>query len=247
LASFAPVTRMLHDNVSEWYGALLVLYKLAIGFAVIRVISGVFLHETFKCAQMDDDLMIKNRERTKRRFRQKMTGLFAAADTSGDGLLSKEEFVEIVRDDKVAMWLQAMDLWVRNPNHLFEYLAGDKHELKMQELVKGVAKLKGPALALDAVSLHSDARIAQREQHKAVRKQNAQMKQLRDELGYGLLAMSNAIAGLAVAVGQIEAQQDFALCEESEAHVQHMHSLFGQSAAVFCQSTGRYFGKSDSI
>merc|ERR1719171_1919048 len=59
LANWAPACRLLSNNVSEVYGLVFVLYKLIVGFAVVKVITGVFLHETFKVAQGDDDLMIR--------------------------------------------------------------------------------------------------------------------------------------------------------------------------------------------
>jgi hypothetical protein len=39
LANWPPVSRLLAENVSEWFMLFGVLHKLAIGFAVVSVVS----------------------------------------------------------------------------------------------------------------------------------------------------------------------------------------------------------------
>merc|ERR1719218_333567 len=48
LANWPPVTRLLAEEVSEWFMLLCVAHKITVGFAVIGVINGVILQETFK-------------------------------------------------------------------------------------------------------------------------------------------------------------------------------------------------------
>ena len=59
LASFVPTMRLLSGEVNGAYAIFFLAYKCVIGFAVLKVITGVFLRETFRCASLDDDLMIK--------------------------------------------------------------------------------------------------------------------------------------------------------------------------------------------
>merc|ERR1719223_1701739 len=94
LGNWVPPCRMLMRNVNEGYALFFVLYKVSVGFAVIKVITGVFLHETFKCASLDDELMIQNRRRMRRRFRAKMMMFFDEADGWGDpdDEITSEEF-----------------------------------------------------------------------------------------------------------------------------------------------------------
>ena len=46
LGNHAPPVRVLMENVSEWFGPILLLYRLLVDFAVVKIINGVFLHET---------------------------------------------------------------------------------------------------------------------------------------------------------------------------------------------------------
>lgn len=40
--------------MSEWYTIFTLAFQVVLGFAVIKVITGVFLTETMKVASMDD-------------------------------------------------------------------------------------------------------------------------------------------------------------------------------------------------
>merc|ERR1712007_171726 len=114
-----PITRRLIEKVSELYGPLILLYRFTVGFAVVRVITRVFLHETFKVAAMDDDLMILQKQRSASRHRRKMLALVKQADTSNDGVIQKDEFLEILENQRIKTWLAAMDLEVADGEVLF--------------------------------------------------------------------------------------------------------------------------------
>merc|ERR1711881_203529 len=96
LGNWVPVCRTLVENVSEWYSMVFIVYKITVGFAVVKVITGVFMHETFKVASTDDELMIVNQTRQAAKFRKKMHSFMNACDASGDGTLDRDEFRRIV-------------------------------------------------------------------------------------------------------------------------------------------------------
>merc|ERR1712078_176798 len=75
LGNFVPVSRMLMENVSEWYILFNIFHKCAIGFAVVAVVRGVFMHETFKVAATDDNIMVAQKTRSKKIHRDKMQRL----------------------------------------------------------------------------------------------------------------------------------------------------------------------------
>merc|ERR1719498_1449333 len=110
LANWPPVTRLLSEEVSEWFMILCLIHKITIGFAVIGVINGVILQETFKVAQTDDMVMVRQKKRATAILRKKMTLLFEALDNSGDGELDYEEFATISEIPEVKTWLAAMEI-----------------------------------------------------------------------------------------------------------------------------------------
>merc|ERR1719223_2306679 len=98
LANWVPPCRLLVDNVSEYFAIFVVAYKCIVGFAVLKVITGVFLHETFRTASLDDDLMIQQRRRARDKFKKKMIMFFDEADCDQHSFLSCDEFVEMIAD-----------------------------------------------------------------------------------------------------------------------------------------------------
>merc|ERR1712183_1080695 len=92
LADFPPVARLLSEEHSQWFMLICVMHKLTIGFAVVGVINGVILQETFKVASSDDRLMVRQLDRARDLTAKKMRSLFEALDVSNDGFLDLDEF-----------------------------------------------------------------------------------------------------------------------------------------------------------
>jgi len=62
LANWIPSQRILSENVSQWYIVYALAHKCIIGFAVIMVITGVFVQETISAANTNDSLMLTQKE-----------------------------------------------------------------------------------------------------------------------------------------------------------------------------------------
>lgn len=159
LANWPPVCRLLTENVSEWFSPLFVLHKIVVGFAVVGVINGVFMQETFKAAASDDRIMVRQKRRAGQAFRKKMQRLFIKAamidekTKSSEEImrtaLSMEEFRYIVDKAPVKLWLAAMGLEADNPDTLFNLIDNGDGALTLDELITGCAKLQGPARSMD--------------------------------------------------------------------------------------------------
>merc|ERR1719343_824 len=154
LGNWIPITRLLTEHVGEWWAIPMLMYKMFMGFAVVKVITGVFLHETFKVAATDDELMVVQKTRATAKYRQQMQNLFTKADVDGDGALSREELGQVLSDTKTKTLLAAMDLEVNDSNVLFEFIrSSDKEAITLQDLTDGVQRLKGTARSIDVVAL----------------------------------------------------------------------------------------------
>merc|ERR1712007_285053 len=110
LANHAPPTWRLINNVSEWWGLFLLLYKFVVGFAVVRVISGVFLHETFKVADANDDLMTLQKKRKSEEHVAKMCRLLHEADVNKNGHIEPDELRTVFENEEMKTWLSAQGL-----------------------------------------------------------------------------------------------------------------------------------------
>merc|ERR1719210_2377958 len=68
LANWGPACRVLVDNVGEWCGGVLVAYRCTVGFAVLTVISAVFIQQTMTVAQQDTKILIMQKQKAQKRY-----------------------------------------------------------------------------------------------------------------------------------------------------------------------------------
>lgn len=154
--NWVPVCRFLYGNVDERFAIFFMAYQLGMGIGVLRIVYGVFLHVTFECAHSDDSILVAQKNRENKRYADKMNAIFEKFDDSGDGVLTREEFQQIVHDDRVTTLLSAMDLEIHDPDLVFN-LADDDGDgsITAEEMVKSFALLRGSARSLDVLLLNA--------------------------------------------------------------------------------------------
>jgi len=153
LANWIVPCRLLMTNVHEWWGLFVLVYKLAVGFSVVNVITGVFLHETFNVASSDDDLMVVQRARAQKKLKAQMKSFLDQADVSRDGSIQREEFVDILKGEKMQTWLAAMEIEAGDSDTLFNFIDNGDERISAEELTHGVARLRGAARSIDLTAL----------------------------------------------------------------------------------------------
>eukprot|EP00928_Gymnodinium_smaydae_P053622 TRINITY_DN3756_c0_g1_i1.p1 TRINITY_DN3756_c0_g1~~TRINITY_DN3756_c0_g1_i1.p1 ORF type:complete len:183 (-),score=33.02 TRINITY_DN3756_c0_g1_i1:248-796(-) len=156
LANWPTACRVLSENVSEWFMPMAIMHKLCIGFAVVGVINGVFMQETFKVASLDDRIMMRQKKRANEIHARKMGRLFDFADESGDGSITLDEWRDITNDPETKLWLASMELDVRDTDQLFLLMDRGDGQLHRDQLAEGISRLKGPARSIDLESLKRD-------------------------------------------------------------------------------------------
>ncbi|CAE7757934.1 Catsper1, partial [Symbiodinium sp. CCMP2456] len=65
-ANWSPPCRVLVENISEWFSVYFLLYRCVLGYAVLNVVSAVFVQQTMKTASSDEELAFKQKERAAR-------------------------------------------------------------------------------------------------------------------------------------------------------------------------------------
>lgn len=147
--------RILAEELSEWFMIVSIIHKLTVGFALLGVINGIFMQETFKVVAEDITITRRQKERANKLMDHHMHHLFRAADNDGDGLIDLAEFHSVVGQKDVKMWLNSMDFETRDVDTVYRLLAR-KNEgggISLDDFIKGVAHLKGAARSVDLVEL----------------------------------------------------------------------------------------------
>lgn len=158
LSNWVPACRLMVEHVSVWYGMLILVYRGCFMFALIKVITAVFLAETTRCANSDDNIAVQKRKDQKAMYEQKLTEIFSELDESGDGFLTLEEFMPLITDELLTTWLTTLEIDTHDLVHLFGILDTGDNKIDIQEFTKGMSRVRGPAKSIDVLKLHTITR-----------------------------------------------------------------------------------------
>mmetsp|Transcript_63890 Transcript_63890/g.149780 ORF Transcript_63890/g.149780 Transcript_63890/m.149780 type:complete len:597 (+) Transcript_63890:41-1831(+) len=152
-------TRPVLEDVDHSYAVFFVIYVTLIVFAVLRVITAVFLRETLEAANNDAELMVMERLRQKGKYIKRLEGIFRAMDESGDGVLTEEEMSAVLQDSKVQAYLASLDLDLSEGQALYRLLQNGEGQVTYEDFIDGILRCKGPARAIDQICLQCDVKL----------------------------------------------------------------------------------------
>ncbi|CAJ1452141.1 unnamed protein product [Effrenium voratum] len=149
-ANWSPACRALTDNISEWYMTLFLIYRCAIGFAVINVVNAVFVQQTLQVAKGDEEMLFLEKQKAEEKYFRSVAGMFHKLDTSGDGSLSWEEFQQAMEDPKLCFLLQKLEIDPGDLKLLFDLMDEQgTGEISIEDFIEGITRFKGGAKSLD--------------------------------------------------------------------------------------------------
>ena len=125
-------------------------------FALIRVISALFLKDTLDAAQSDADLAVVEKKNRRRVYVNKLDALFAAIDTTNSGLITEQQLTDITSLANVHAYLETLGLDVKESAALFHLLDDGDGEVTREEFINGIMHCKGEARAIDQVIMHAE-------------------------------------------------------------------------------------------
>jgi len=153
LWNWAVTCRFFYEQVNAWFGAFYILYRCCFLFAVMNVITAVFIAETNRVAASDDELAITKKQRQKEAYCSKLKDVFTELDVSHDGYVSREEFAPLVRDELMTTWLATLEIDTLDLTHVFHMLAGDDDKFNLNEFTSCLSRVKGPAKSVDLLKV----------------------------------------------------------------------------------------------
>lgn len=157
-ANWAPACRILVDNVSEVFSIGFIVYRCLVGFAVLNVVSAVFLQQTMKVAAADQDVALQQRQTATEAYTKKLETFFKKLDKSGDGYLTWAEFSAVLSSPKLQHWLGTLELETDDLVNLFNMMDDGDGEISLEDFLHGARHLRGSARSIDVAEVLATSR-----------------------------------------------------------------------------------------
>lgn len=140
-----------------WSWIIFLTFIFITSFAIMNVVIAVVVESTLDKALNDDSAENQKKEKDKKAAIMKIYEVFRAADADGNGMLTREEFLNALKDNVVNQNLHEVGIDVRRAENLFDVLDLDESGLlDVREFVEGVLRARGPALSKDLLCIHCD-------------------------------------------------------------------------------------------
>jgi len=151
--------RPLIEKLHPLWAIFWAIYVTFVVFTLIRIIYALLLKDTMQAATNDADQVVQERMAQTKSMLAKLETLFHEADASGDERISREEFEEILKYEKVKAWLNALGVQPHDRDALFDLLDdSEDHLLDYKEFTDGIMRLKGTAHQQHVLATGRDTR-----------------------------------------------------------------------------------------
>jgi len=132
------------------YPALFLVFMTFAICAVLNIVTAVFVDSAFQASHQIRQVIIHEELIQKREHLSALRDLFTEMDSSGDGLLTIDEFEDRLCDERVIAFFKAMKLDVTDSRALFSLLDKDNSsQVDIVEFLEGCYQLQGESQSID--------------------------------------------------------------------------------------------------
>lgn len=153
--------RPLVEGVDPWYAIVFISYITIVVFAIIRIITALFLKETLDSAASDALMQIEQKKQQGQQYRKKLCEVFENVDESGDGVLTRDEIEQSLSNPILRKYLSVLGVDVHEVGVLFDLIDTDgSGNITAPEFCEGLVRMRGQARAIDVITLlHENRRL----------------------------------------------------------------------------------------
>mmetsp|Transcript_21150 Transcript_21150/g.49136 ORF Transcript_21150/g.49136 Transcript_21150/m.49136 type:complete len:645 (+) Transcript_21150:67-2001(+) len=160
--SWGEVGQPLFD-IDWFHGMVLCFFTFFTTFALLNIITGIFVDTAIRSAESDKDYVIQETLHSTKRSLEELRQLFIIADLDRSGSITLPELEAQLRKKEVGAHLRSIGIEVGQARSLFKLLDLDgSGEITIEEFVCGCMRLKGAAKSLDlATIMYENRRMAE--------------------------------------------------------------------------------------
>lgn len=147
------IGRILIFQVSPFYAVFFIPYVWGVTFAMVRIITAIFLKEAMSAAAMDDQISTQEHIRKRRHETKRLKQIFQEGDKDGDDTMSRKEFKKVLQNSHARNWLADLGLEVNEISGMFALLDNGDGKISYEEFISGVLRLRGGSKTLDLATI----------------------------------------------------------------------------------------------
>lgn len=153
---------VLH-SMSATGSTLFLLFLAFVQFALVNIITGIFVDTAMKSVTQNSQLRAEDHHREEVCHYKELVALLSSADQDSSGSLTREELHAGFHKGEVVRMLALLGLKWNNVVELFDIMSTNYHDGKVnvEEFVESCMSLKGSATGFDLHMLHSGFHCAQ--------------------------------------------------------------------------------------
>mmetsp|Transcript_81507 Transcript_81507/g.253020 ORF Transcript_81507/g.253020 Transcript_81507/m.253020 type:complete len:595 (+) Transcript_81507:97-1881(+) len=138
---------------------LFLLYITFAVFAVVNVVTGVFVETALGANHADKEVVVHEELEAKKAYLKSMREVFDEMDEDDTGCISISEFENKLNDERVIAYFNALKLDVSDARTLFRLLDYDQsNEVNIDEFLTGCYQLQGESRSLDMKIMQCEVR-----------------------------------------------------------------------------------------
>lgn len=136
--------------ISPLFALVYAFYIAIVVWALMNVITGVFVDGAIKMAELDTENMVKEDLTARKAHMEHMRKIFDEADREGKGFISWEQLQQVLGNTHVRAYFRRLGMDISEAHGLFELLDLDRNGfVDRNEFVLGFTQLRGQAKSLD--------------------------------------------------------------------------------------------------
>jgi len=137
-----------------------ILYIALTSFAVLNVVTGVFVENAMKIALRDRDLQTQIQLEQRKKIMERLLSVFNEADKNRDGTITWDDFETHIGDPKVQAFFNHLELGGADAGRLFRLLDRNGNgRVDAEEFVTGCLVLRGGAKTMDVAAVMLEQQI----------------------------------------------------------------------------------------
>lgn len=129
---------------------IFLMYISFFNFVILNIITAVFVETTIAIGNKDFQNSIQNELEKKEEYEDSLRLLFDEMDSSGDGEVSLQEFLQEVQNPKLLAFFASLEIEIADATHFFAMLSDQgRKKVTLSNFVTGCIRMRGGALAVD--------------------------------------------------------------------------------------------------